>query len=113
MLRREAFVVNDKRLFRLYCEERLKMRRRGGRKRAMGTRRPIETPLAPNQRWSLDFVSDQLTDGRRFRILAIVDDCTRECLALVADTSLFDLSVARELDALIRQRGAGSRHHRQ
>ena len=45
----------------------------------MGTRRPIETPLAPNQRWSLDFVSDQLTDGRRFRILAVVDDCTREC----------------------------------
>jgi len=48
------------------------LRRRGGRKRAMGTRRPIETPLAPNQRWSLDFVSDQLTDGRRFRILAVV-----------------------------------------
>ncbi len=105
MLRREGFVVNHKRLFRLYCEERLKVRRRGGRKRAMGTRRPIETPLAPNQRWSLDFVSDQLTDGRRFRILAVVDDCTRECLALVADSSLSGLRVARELDAIIRQRG--------
>ena len=65
----------------------------------MGTRAPMETPLAPNQRWILDFVSDQLTDGRRFRILAVVDDCTRECLALVADTSLSGLRVARELDA--------------
>ena len=69
------------------------------------TRRPIETPVLPNQRWSLDFVSDQLTDDRRFRSLAIVDDCTRECLALVADSSLSGLRVARELDAIIRQRG--------
>jgi putative transposase len=105
MLKREDFVVNHKRLFRLYREERLTVRRRGGRKRALGTRRPIETPLLPNQRWSLDFVSGQLTDGRRFRILAIVDDCTRECLALVADSSLSGLRVARELDAIIRQRG--------
>ncbi len=81
------------------------MRRRGGRKRAMGTRRPIETPLAANQRWSLDFVSDQMTDGRRFRILTVIDNCTRECLALVADTSLSGRRVARELDALIGQRG--------
>ena len=65
----------------------------------------METPIAPNQRWSLDFVSDQLTDARRFRILAVVDDCTRECLALVADTSLSGLRVARELDNLVRQRG--------
>jgi putative transposase len=105
MLKREGFVVNHKRLFRLYREERLTVRRRGGRKRAMGTRRPIETPQAPNQRWSLDFVSDQLTDGRRFRILTVVDDCTRECLALVADSSLSGLRVARELDAIIHQRG--------
>jgi putative transposase len=102
-------VVNHKRLFRLYREERLTVRRRGGRKRALGTRRPIETPLPPNQRWSLDFVSDQLTDGRRFPILAIVDDGTRECLALVADSSLSGLRVARELDAIIRQRGRPER----
>jgi putative transposase len=62
-------------------------------------------PLRPNERWSLDFVSDQLTDGRRFRILTIVDDCTRECLALVADTSLGGVRVARELDRLIISRG--------
>jgi putative transposase len=61
------------------------------------------TPLAANQRWSLDFVSDQLTDARRFRILAVIDDCTRECLALIADTSISGRRVARELDEIIRQ----------
>jgi putative transposase len=71
----------------------------------VGTRRPIEAPLAPNQRWSLDFVSDQLTDGRRFRILAVVDDCTRECLALIVDTLISGQRVARELDEIIRRRG--------
>ena len=58
-------------------------------------------PMAPNDRWSLDFVSDQMTDGRRFRVLTVVDDCTRECLALVADTSLSGLRVARELETLM------------
>src|SRR6266508_3824765 len=62
-------------------------------------------PKAPNDRWSLDFVSDQLTDGRRFRVLAVVDDCTRECLALVAESSLSGLRVARELDRLMIARG--------
>ena len=64
------------------------VRRRGGRKRAIGVRSPMPLPLKPNQRWSLDFVHDQMTDGRRLRILAVVDDYTRECLALVADTSI-------------------------
>jgi putative transposase len=62
-------------------------------------------PSAPNQRWSVDFVSDQLTDGRHFRILAVVDDCTRQCLALVADTSLSGARVGRELDHLLIERG--------
>jgi putative transposase len=62
-------------------------------------------PQAANQRWSLDFLHDQLSDGRRFRILAVVDDFTRECLALVADTSLSGLRVGRELDAIIARRG--------
>jgi putative transposase len=105
LLRREGQVVNRKRVQRIYREERLTVRRRGGRKRAIGTRRPMEIPLAANQRWSLDFVSDQMTDGRRFRILTVIDNCTRECLALVADTSLSGGRVARELDAVIRQRG--------
>lgn len=105
LLRREGYLVNHKKLFRLYREERLAVRRRGGRKRALGTRAPMVVPIAPNDRRSLDFVSDQLTDGRRFRILTVVDECTRECLALVADTSLSGTRVARELDRLMIERG--------
>ncbi len=71
----------------------------------MGTRRPISVPDGPNQRWSMDFVSDAFTDGRRFRVFTLVDDFTRECLALVADTSLSGRRVARELDAVIGRRG--------
>jgi putative transposase len=105
LLRREGTVVNHKKLRRLYREERLQVRRRGGRKRALGTRAPLALPQGPNQRWSLDFVSDTLTDSRRFRMLTVVDDFTRECVALVADTSLSGLRVGRELDAAIVHRG--------
>jgi putative transposase len=105
LLKREGNLVNHKKLFRLYREEKLAVRRRGSRKRAIGTRTPMMVPMAPNDRWSLDFVSDQLTDGRRFRILTVVDDCTRECLTLVADTSLSGTRVARELDLLTTERG--------
>ena len=105
MIRREGVHVNHKRLRRVYREERLQVRRRGGRKRALGTRAPMAIPQGPNQRWSLDFLSDQLSDCRRFRILAVVDDFTRECLALVADTSISGLRTARELDAIIAYRG--------
>ena len=104
LLEREGTHLNHKRLRRLYAEERLHVRRRGGRKRALGTRAPIALPQGPNQRWSLDFVSDAFTDGRRFRILAVVDDFTRECLALVADTSLGSQWVVRELEAVIIRR---------
>ena len=105
LLRREGHAVNRKRVQRIYRDEQLTVRRRGGRKRAMGPRRPLDLPLAPNQRWSLDFVADQMTDGRRFRILTVIDNCTRECLALVADTSLSGVRVARELDRLVAERG--------
>ena len=105
LLRREGVVVNHKRLFRLYREEKLSVRKRGGRKRALGTRAPMLVPLAPNQRWSLDFVSDQFTDCRRFRVLTVIDDCTRECIGLVADTSLSGRRVARELNQMMLQRG--------
>ena len=101
LLKREGHVVNHKRLLRIYREEKLAVRRRGGRKRAIGTRAPMLVPFAPNERWSLDFVADQMTDGRRFRVLTVVDDCTRECLALVADTSLSGRRVARELNQLL------------
>ena len=105
LLRREGLVLNHKKLRRLYAEERLQVRRCGGRKRALGTRAPMALPEQANQRWSLDFVSDTLTDGRRFRILCVVDDFTRECLALVADTSLSGGRVVRELDMIAARRG--------
>lgn len=105
MLKRQGWQVNHKKIRRLYREEKLQVRQRGGRKRALGTRRPMLVPDRPNQRWSLDFVSDAFTDGRRFRVLAIIDDFSRECLTLVADTSLSGLRVTRELDELIRRRG--------
>jgi putative transposase len=108
LLQREGVHVNHKKLRRLYAEERLQVRRRGGRKRALGTRAPMTLPQGPNQRWSLDFVSDTFTDSRRFRILAVVDDFTRECLCLVADTSLSGIRVARELDTIIAERGRPS-----
>ena len=105
LLKRDGVALNHKKLFRLYREERLTVRRRGGRKRALGTRAPLALPQGSNQRWSLDFVADQLLDGRRFRVLVVVDDFTRECLALVVDSSLSGLRVARELDALVLTRG--------
>jgi len=78
LLRREGIIVNHKKLRRLYREERLQVRRRGGRKRALGTRAPMALQQGPNQRWSLDLLSDACSDGRRFRILANVDDFTRQ-----------------------------------
>ena len=105
LLTREGIAMNHKKLRRLYREERLQVRRRGGRKRALGTRVPMAIPQGANQRWSLDFLSDAFADGRRFRILAIVDDFTRECLALVPDTSLPGLRVVRQLNTLIAARG--------
>jgi putative transposase len=105
LLRREGIAMNKKKLFRLYKEEGLAVRRRRGRKRATGTRAPMVLPDRPNQRWSLDFVADALSWGRRFRILAIVDDFTREALALVVDTSIGGRRLVRELDTLIARRG--------
>ncbi len=105
MISREGFEVNHKKVRRIYREEKLQVRRRGGRKRALGTRKPMVLPDGPNQRWSLDVVSGALTDGRRFRILAVVDDFSRENLVLVADTSLSGHRVACELDKVIAERG--------
>ena len=105
LMRREGLIMNHKKFRRLYREERLQVRRRSGRKRALGTRAPLAIPQGANQRWSLDFLSDAFADGRRFRILAVVDDFARECLALAADTSLPGLRVVRELDVIIAWRG--------
>jgi len=105
MLERQGIHMNQKKLRRLYREEKLQVRKRGGRKRALGTRRPMVLPSSANERWSLDFVSDAFTDGRRFRVLAVIDDFSRECLTLIADTSLSGSRVTRELDGLIKKRG--------
>jgi putative transposase len=105
MLEREGIEMNHKKLRRLYREEGLAVKRRRGRKRATGTREPMALPSGPSKRWSLDFVADTFGVSRRFRILAVIDDYTRECLALVADTSLSGGRVARELDAVIRLYG--------
>lgn len=106
LLKREGVSVNWKRLYRIYKEERLTVRKRGGRKRALGTRAPMTIPQGANQRWSLDFVSDSLIDGRRFRILCVIDDFSRECLATIVDNSLSGERVTRELNTIIERRGS-------
>ena len=105
MLERKGMIMNEKKLYRIYREEGLSVRRRRGRKRARGSRTPMPVPLRPNQRWSLDFLSDTFGACRKFRILAVNDDCCRENLALIADTSISGARVARELDALVRVYG--------
>jgi putative transposase len=105
LLDREGTKVNLKKVYRLYREEGLAVKRRRGRRRAIGTRAPIVVPQMMNQRWSLDFVSDQLANGRRFRLLNVLDDFNSECLASVPDFSLPGLRVIRELEAIIAIRG--------
>jgi putative transposase len=102
LLERKGMSMNHKKLYRIYREEGLSVKRRRGRKRARGTRTPMPIAAHPNARWSLDFVSDSFGASRKLRVLAVIDDCTRECLCLVADTSLSGERVARELSALIR-----------
>ena len=105
MLGREGVRMNLKKVYRLYREEKLTVRKRGGRKRALGTRAPMALPQGANQRWSLDFVSDSLACGRRFRVLNVVDDWSRECLASVVDTSISGRRVVRELASIAAVRG--------
>jgi putative transposase len=105
VLRREGEPSGINRIYRLYREEGLSVRKRKARRRAVGTRAPILVEAKANARWSLDFVHDQFACGRRFRILNVVDDVTRECLAAIPDTSISGRRVARELTTLIERRG--------
>ena len=105
LLREQGEPSGINRIYRLYREEGLTVRKRKARRRAVGTRTPILVEAKVNARWSLDFVHDQFALGRRFRILNIVDDVTRECLAAIPDTSISGKRVARELSALIDRRG--------
>jgi putative transposase len=105
LLRREGFVVNHKRTERLYREEGLSLRKRKRKKIAAAARVVTPAPGGPNEKWSMDFVTDSLVTGRRFRALAIVDDYSRECLALEVDTSLGGARVVAVLDRLAETRG--------
>ena len=105
LLREQGEPSGINRIYRLYREEGLTVRKRKARRKAIGTRTPILVEAKVNARWSLDFVHDQFAQGRRFRILNIVDDVTRVCLAAIPDTSISGKRVARELTMLIGARG--------
>jgi len=105
LLRDDGEPSGINRIYRLYREEGLTVRKRRTRRKALGSRAPILVEAKPNARWSLDFIHDQLACGRRFRILNIVDDVTRECLAAIPDTSISGQRAARELTAIIERRG--------
>ncbi len=102
LLRREG---EPSGIYRLYREEGLTVRKRRARRKAVGTRAPILVEAMPNARWPLDFVHNQFANGRRFRILNIVDDVTKECLGAIPDKSISGRRVARELTAVVERRG--------
>jgi putative transposase len=105
LLRREGWRVNRKLTYRLYREAGLAVRRRKRKRIGPFERKPLPKPTAANRSWSMDFVSDGLADGRRIRCLAIVDDCTRECVALEVDTSITGTRVKAVLERLADTRG--------
>jgi putative transposase len=105
MLVREGISVNHKRVYRLYREEGLAMRIRQRRRIRWTSARTGPVATKPNQRWSIDFVSDCVSTGRVIRMLTVVDDCTRECPAIEVDTSLGGLRVRRVLDRIASERG--------
>lgn len=106
LLVRKGTPVNHKRVYRLYREMGLKVLKRGGRKRALGIRQPENLVTRPNQRWALDFVQDALWDGRRIRLLPVIDVCTRKCLRIVVDNSLNGRQVVEALENLIDEYGS-------
>jgi putative transposase len=104
-LRREGWAVNRKLTYRLYREAGLAVRRRKRKRIGPFERKPLPKPLVANDSWSMDFMSDGLADGRRLRCLTIVDDCTRECVAIEVDTSITGSRVKAVLERLADLRG--------
>ena len=105
LLRREGFGANHKKTHRIYVEEGLQVRKRKKRRRSAIARRPLVLPSWPRQRWSMDFMSDQLSSGRRIRLFNVIDDFTKQCHAITVDTSVGGQCVARELTRLIDLHG--------
>jgi putative transposase len=105
MAKRKGRRMNLKKVYRLYREEGLAVRRRRGRKRALGTRAPLKAAVRPNDIWVLDFMSDVLETGRRFRVFAVEDQMTRKGLTAEVDTSLPGKRVVRVLDSLVAEHG--------
>lgn len=106
MLLREGWTINRKRVYRVYRELGLAVRRKRRKRVAQANRLPRVVPIGPDIQWSLDFMRDTLSSGRVFRTLNVVDDATRECLAIEVDTSLSGHRVARVLDRIARTRGS-------
>jgi putative transposase len=105
MLRLQGWAVNHKKVYRLYRDQGLQLRRKG-KKRLKGEGRGLPQPAtAPNEEWALDFVHDALSDGRSFRTLNMIDAFTRECLAMESDTSLSSQRVVRVLEQQVARRG--------
>ncbi len=106
LLRQALGLVNHKRVERMYREEGLQLPRKKGKKRGTNNRaNALFVPSRPNERWSMDFMSDSLCDGRRFRVLTVVDDFTRECVAIEVDTGITGERVIRTLGWLKETRG--------
>ena len=105
LLRREGWAVNHKRVYRLYREEGLAMRRRKRKRFRAAARVPLALPKAANEVWTMDYTQDELASGRKFRTLNLMDGYTREALALEVDTSLPGLRVVRVLERLRERRG--------
>jgi putative transposase len=105
LLRREGWSVNHKKTYRLYREQGLAVRRRKRKRIGLAERLPLPVPQGPNESWSMDYVADGLIDGRKLRTLNIVDDYTRECLAIEVDTSLPGSRVVAVLERLAELRG--------
>jgi len=101
----KGFKWNHKKIYRVYTAMKLNIRRRAKRRLPERVKQPLTVPTAPNQVWSLDFMSDSLTDGRKFRLLNIIDDFNRESLVIEVDTSLPSLRVIRALSQIIARRG--------
>lgn len=108
LVRRDGQVVNHKRIYRVYCEEGLQVRRRRHKRLARSRVEPLRAPARLNEQWVLDFMQDALSSGRRVRVLTVVDVYSRECLAIEVDTSMSGYRVGRVLERLVEERGKPS-----